>query len=221
MTEVGTFSDRATACGPTLRSGPTVAALFVQASGIYFGREAVEPWDLSRDALGYSGPHPVVAHPPCARWCRLAKFVEHVSEGRLVVGDDGGTFAHALQCVRRFGGVLEHPAWSMAWAAHGLTAPPARGWHQDLSGGWSCEVAQADYGHRAQKLTWLYYVGRVSPPALIWSRRGARSGGVVSGLRNNCGRPLTQRVWPKEASRTPEPFAELLLSLARMCGGAP
>ena len=33
----------------------------------------------------------MVAHPPCARWCQLARLVQHVYGYQI--GDDGGTFA--------------------------------------------------------------------------------------------------------------------------------
>lgn len=53
-----------------------IAALFVQTNGAYFGLPDVDPWDEARDARKYSGPHPVVAHPPCSKrppalisWC--------------------------------------------------------------------------------------------------------------------------------------------------------
>ena len=191
-----------------------VAALYVARGGVYWCRDDIDSWDIERDAKLYDGPWPVVAHPPCARWCRLAKFV--ASRGGGAVGDDGGTFAAALASVRRWGGVLEHPAWSMAWAAHGLTAPPARGWHRDTDGGWACEVSQAAYGHRARKLTWLYYCGETPPPAVDWSRPTVTAG-VVTGLRANCGRAVSERVRQKEASATPPAFAELLLRIARGC----
>ena len=53
-----------------------IAALYVQEGGCYFGLEGVDPWDEARDARRYAGPHPVVAHPPCGRWCQMASVVE-------------------------------------------------------------------------------------------------------------------------------------------------
>lgn len=82
-----------------------VAALFVERGGVYFGLPGVDPWDEQRDARLYDGPWPVVAHPPCSRWCQLAYIIE--KRWGHKVGDDGGTFAFALDAVRRYGGVLE------------------------------------------------------------------------------------------------------------------
>lgn len=194
----------------------SVAALYVQRGGVYWDRQDVDAWDKERDAMQYCGALPVVAHPPCARWCRLSKFIE--KRYGYAVGDDGGTFASALASVRRFGGVLEHPAWSMAWAAHGLIAPPKRGWHRDIDGGWTCEVSQSAYGHRAKKLTWLYYVGRTPPPALNWSSPQAKA--VVSRFTNKWDNGMP-KLSSKEASATPAAFANLLLSIARDSGGCP
>lgn len=53
-----------------------IAALFVDARGCYADLDGVDPWPVERDARKYPGPYPVVAHPPCSRWCRLAGLVE-------------------------------------------------------------------------------------------------------------------------------------------------
>ncbi len=66
-----------------------VAALFVEAGGVYSNLAGVDPWDIKRDARLYAGPYPVVAHPPCARWSRLAGFCEArhgLKVGRVSVG---------------------------------------------------------------------------------------------------------------------------------------
>lgn len=148
-----------------------IAALYVAKGGCYFGLDDVDPWDEARDARTYDGPHAVVAHPPCQRWGRYwyGGPMLHAQGRRLKKGDDGGCFAAALANVRRWGGVLEHPASSHAWAAFGLATPPHRGgWIiADQCGGWTCHVEQGHYGHRARKATWLYAV-RCALPSLRW-----------------------------------------------------
>lgn len=194
-----------------------VAALFVQAGGVYFGLSNVDPWDKARDARKYAGPWPVVAHPPCSRWCRLAGLVEKRWGHKR--GEDGGCFASALANVRRCGGVLEHPAYSDAWRAFDLPRPATRhgGWQRGTCGGWSCHVGQGRYGHPAKKATWLYAFGVSELPTLRWgSDLDAKSGALVSWcgnrVRSGENRP---RVGKSAASRTPEAFRDLLLGMAR------
>lgn len=189
----------------------TVAALYVQADGCYAGIEGVDAWPEERDARAYAGPHPVVAHPPCARWCALAALVE--SLGGEPVGADGGTFAAALAAVRSYGGVLEHPAYSRAWAAHGLARPTdAMGWTGSLlDGGWTCVVSQAAYGHRARKLTWLYAVVP-DPPPMLWERPEPET--QVSDVQRHRRHP-GRRMYGAEASATPPAFRDALLAIAR------
>lgn len=195
----------------------TVAALFVDPRGPYCGRPDIDAWDEQRDARLYTGTHPVVAHPPCSRWCRLAKLVEARWGHR--VGDDGGCFEAALRAVRQWHGVLEHPAWSLAWSALELQRPGSFGWSRSLfrPREWVCEVAQSAYGHLATKLTWLLYVGDNPPPPLDWSKpRGSKVVGHMS--RRGDGtiwRRNVDRISKAAASRTPPAFAELLVQLAR------
>lgn len=186
-----------------------IAALYVARNGAYWNLRDVDPWDEARDARLYVGPHPVVAHPPCSAWCQLA-YINQKRYGRRV-GDDGGCFAAALNVVRQFGGVLEHPARSYAWPEFGLTTPPKRGWQHCIDGGWTCEVSQAAYGHRARKLTWLYFVGG-APPELDWSRPAPTA--QVSWCKNHGNSPLP-RLNKREAAATPPAFRNLLLSMAR------
>ena len=193
-----------------------VAALFVESGGAYFGQEGVDPWDAARDARRYAGPHPVVAHPPCSRWCRLAGLVE--ARWGHKRGEDGGCFAAALDAVRRWGGVLEHPAYSDAWKAFGLARPTrAGGWvPADERGGWTCHVEQGRYGHPAKKATWLYAVA-TDLPDLRWGYdHDSKSQAPVSWCGNHTStfdkRP---RIGKREASRTPPEFREILLEMAR------
>lgn len=91
-----------------------IAALYVETDGVYYGLPDVDPWDLLRDARQYAGPWPVVAHPPCQRWGRMATGGP-AAPGTRVVGDDDGCFEAALAAVRKWGGVIEHPEASKAW----------------------------------------------------------------------------------------------------------
>jgi len=156
----------------------TIAALYVQTGGSYYGLPDVDPWDEARDARQYAGPHPVVAHPPCQRWGKFwagqPLWIKRTGE-RKVKGDDGGCFAAALSAVRSWGGVLEHPWGSHAWPHFGLSVPPRKGgWYPAGDGiGWTCCVEQGQYGHYARKPTLLYRVGG-SRPELRWGKTAAK-----------------------------------------------
>ncbi len=199
-----------------------IAALYVTTGGAYYGLEGVDPWDEKRDARLYAGPHPVVAHPPCYKWSPLA----YINQKRLPgyrIGDDGGCFAAALGAVQRFGGVLEHPAGSLAWAHFGLPRPERGQWQFPLDfvshergfaagEGFVTEVDQGRYGHRARKRTWLYAVG-CDLPVLDWQK--AESDVIVSGFLHRKGTDESRRVRPKEANATPPAFRDLLITIAR------
>lgn len=171
----------------------TVAALYVDPNGVYAGLDGVEVWDEARDARLYAGPWPVVAHPPCNRW---------VSYGaREKRGDDGGCFEAALASLREFGGVLEHPAKSQAWAAFDLPIPARAGWVTRIAeNGWAVEVDQHTYGFPTRKLTWLYAVG-VHPVDLLYALQSPKRG--------------CETLWSTERSKTPPAFRDVLLAMAR------
>lgn len=192
-----------------------IAALYVETNGVYFGLPDVDPWDEKRDAQLYDGPWPVVAHPPCSRWCRLAGLVQARWGHRK--GDDGGCFAAALAAVRRWGGVIEHPAYSDAWAAFDLPVPlRGGGWQRGFCGGWACHVEQGRYGHVAKKATWLYCYG-TSLPDLRWGYDpDAKSVALVSWCGNRVATGENRpRVGKAAAARSPTAFRDVLLEMAR------
>jgi hypothetical protein len=188
-----------------------IAALFVMPDGAYAGLEGVEVWDEERDARTYAGPWPVVAHPPCDRWNMLSAV--NAKRWGYRINDDDGCFVAALAAVRRWGGVLEHPAETRAFKFHNIPEPRAGGWQLTIDGDWVTEVNQAAYGHRARKRTWLLYRGDSLPPPLDW-RDVHGTHRVGFGFPADTDKPLP-RIKQREALATPEPFRALLISIAR------
>lgn len=202
----------------------TVQALFIDPKGVYpklLGSENC--WDKARDARLYPGTEPVVCHPECHLWVNMAavnwKRYGKQKPAWYPGGDDGGCFAAALSHVRKYGGVLEHPAFTHAWDSHALHSPPKIGWRSPAyivdegegPGGWRhywcCEVWQSAYGHKCRKRTWLLYCGKRPPFELNWSREpGTHQIGWFD--RN---RPTVSK---REANATPEAFAKELIRLA-------
>lgn len=191
-----------------------VAALYIDtANGPYPRLPGVVCWgwatkdgrqlDLfapTRDAREYPGPHPVIAHPPCGPWGRFWWRYKG-GEGAKSCG------LRAVEQVRRWGGVLEHPAQSQLWTACGLPLP---GEPADAFGGYTLEVQQCDWGHPCRKLTWLYVVGvpRDAVPAM--PPEGTPTHVMVRFVRNN-------NDWPELPKQdrhiTPPRFAAWLVAL--------
>jgi hypothetical protein len=184
-----------------------VAALYVDPRGPYPRMVGVDCWDATRDAQLYAGPWPVVAHPPCGPWGRLRHLCRNQPAELAPL---------AVAQVQRWGGVLEHPAWSRLFHALRLPRP---GELPDEHGGYTVAVDQCDWGHVARKATWLYVVGYPRAALRFPPRRepthwisGARrriktTGGLVP--------PGIKICSAQQRRRTPPAFAAWLVALAR------
>jgi hypothetical protein len=183
-----------------------VAVLYAREDSIYknFSQHV---YDIHRDARNYNGPFPVVAHPPCRAWGRLRTFAKPRP-------DEKSLGFHAVHAVRTWGGVLEHPTASSLWAACDLPRP---GQGFDSFGGWSIQVPQFWWGHRAMKSTWLYIVGtrpRDIPVIPLVLGHAPCTVGLYSGRdKANCRKEISIQ----EREATPLAFAEWLLDLASRC----
>lgn len=180
-----------------------MTVLCVREDSIYHGMPAVDAYDADRDMRTWEGGTTVVAHPPCGQWGRLRRFAN-------VNADEKALAPIAVEHVRKFGGVLEHPAWSTLWTECGMPLP---GKGQDEFGGWTLSVQQFWWGHKAAKPTWLYIVGCRAQdipqiPIELGSPKYEITGSWASGKK-----PLPKA----DRERTPILFAEWLIELAREC----
>lgn len=203
-----------------------IAALYVEKGGCYDGLPDVELWDRERDARLYAGPWPVVAHPPCERWGRYWHGSPRKPH-QYRLGDDGGCFAAALASLRAWGGVLEHPAHSHAWKAFDLPRPtPGAGWQTTLIDDlWTCHVEQGHYAHIARKATWLLACRVPALPVMDWSAGEQRLPqialeryGYERARRTGVMAYIGGKDKAKLRARTPHPFRDLLLAMARSVG---
>ena len=186
-----------------------IAALFVDPKGPYSSFCGLDLWDEKRDARKYSGPYPVIAHPPCNRWGKLAPV--NYKRWGTPIGEDGGCFESALNSVRTYGGVLEHPANTIAWKTFGLVKPTEPGWMKVSDNEWVGEVWQSAYGHPATKRTWLLYVGD-SPKEFSLERIKGKyqiGGGVNTGFNKK------PRLAQSKTHLTPPLFAKYLIDLVK------
>ncbi|HJW54701.1 MAG TPA: hypothetical protein VJ577_05455 [Burkholderiaceae bacterium] len=172
-----------------------IAVLFARQDSIYKRRSDLDVYDIERDARTYTGHFPVVAHPPCRSWGRLRKFAKPRHDER-----DLAFFA--VNAVRIFGGVLEHPSGSTLWQAANLPLPGQR----DEFGGSTLPILQSWFGHECPKSTWLYIVG-VNPTDIpdFPLQLGIPPGRI-------------ERISKAARERTPAPFANWLVDLAVKCG---
>jgi len=183
----------------------TVAILFARADSCYKALPGCDVWDAERDARRWPGGCPVVAHPPCRAWGRLRHFAKPRPDEKALA-------LWAVEQMRKFGGVLEHPASSTLWPVAALPAPGKR----DQWGGWTLPIHQHWWGHRAEKATLLYIVGcePANVPPLPY-RMDEPTHVVQSRKRIGCRPHITKA----EREHTPPDLARWLVELAARCKG--
>lgn len=180
-----------------------VAVLFARADSIYKSLPGCDVWDVQRDARLWPGRMPVIAHPPCRAWGALS----HMSKPRA---DEKKLALWAVDQVREFGGVLEHPLASKLWKAAKLPEMGRRDKHDGLT----LIVDQWWWGHPAHKWTRLYICGATGAMPPIPLRFGSAEK-TITGIKGQPGRRCTDA----EREHTPPQFAEWLVELARCCKG--
>lgn len=182
-----------------------IAVLFARADSNYKAMPQCDVWDIERDARRWQGGAPVVAHPPCRAWGRLRQFAKpRKGEAELAI--------QAVARVQDNGGVLEHPAHSSLWAHEGLPMP---GEFPDAWGGWTLEIEQFHWGHRAEKRTWLYIVGCTPDRLPAMPFREGRPTHCIAPTRHGGVRLPT--VTKPEREHTPPELAAWLVELASRC----
>lgn len=184
----------------------TIAVLFARSDSIYKKIPGADVWDIHRDARTWPGGVPIIAHPPCRAWGRLRAFAKPRADEKALA-------LWAVDQIRAFGGVLEHPESSTLWTEKPLPEPG----HTDAWGGWTLPILQWWWGHRAEKPTRLYICG-CSPNQLppIPYRMGEASH-VIASSRNRQRLRYRPEVSKREREATPPDLANWLMEVARLC----
>ncbi|GAA0834716.1 hypothetical protein [Cupriavidus pauculus] len=181
-----------------------IAVLFARADSNYKDLPGCDVWDFERNALNWPGGTPVIAHPPCRGWGRMRQFAQpREGEKELALW--------AVDQVRSFGGVLEHPERSTLWGAAGLPDVGKR----DAFGGWTLGIHQHEFGHRAEKATFLYIVG--CEPANL-PDMPLRLDEPTHCIRPTRSYPRKPSVTKAEREHTPPALAAWLCEVARRAG---
>jgi hypothetical protein len=178
-----------------------ISILFAARNSVYKTIPGLDVWDEERDALNWPGGNPGIFHPPCRLFCAL-KHLSTAPESEKKLS------YWAVEKVRRWGGVLEHPASSTLWRDMDLPIP---GCSDDY--GFTFGLDQFWFGHLARKRTRLYICGpsakdlpdiplRFGEPKNLWSTH-----------HNSMKRVR----WSGIRDATPPAFAHWLIAVAERC----
>lgn len=185
----------------------SVVVLFARADSIYKTMPDCDVWDIERDALKWQGGAPIVAHPPCRAWGALSHMANpRPGERELAMW--------AVDRIREYGGVLEHPRASRLWPEYNLPKPGLR----DEFGGFSILIHQSWFGHKAEKQTLLYIAGCEPENLPTWSMSLVPPTHVIGAHRFPKGHPQYRpEVTKAEREHTPTSLAKWLVEVAKLC----
>jgi hypothetical protein len=126
-----------------------ISILFTQNNSIY-KKLKQDCWNKDRNARTWPGGNAIIAHPPCRAWGKFWwKSLHDDAEIQLAI--------FAINKIRLYGGIMEHPRTSGIWKYRGLQLPKPG--TTDKYGGFTICIKQSWFGHRAEKETILYIVG--------------------------------------------------------------
>lgn len=182
-----------------------VSALWVRRDSVY-KTLGVDSWDIDRDAMQWPGGNSCIVHPPCRAWGKLKHFSKHSDDEKIMA-------IYAVECVRLFGGVLEHPQGSALWKDR-LPLPGTI----DIYGGYSILIDQSWFGHKAKKRTFLYIVGcRERDLPEIPISFDAIEHCITSSKRKNSIGYILKEISKSDRERTPVALAKWLINVALLC----
>ncbi len=175
-----------------------ITVLFCQEDSIYKSFPVCDVWDEKRNALNFNELIPIIAHPPCRKFSRM--------RGLSTAPEVEKELAYfAAHHIKKYGGILEHPAFSILWKEANLPNPG----EIDKFGGFTLVISQFWFGHKADKLTWLYIVGLKEgdlPPIPF-----ALGEPLFTCSLSHVERPAKPEIPKRERSATPRKFAEWLI----------
>ena len=131
-----------------------IPVLFANKESFYKDFEIFDVYDEERNAFNYTGRSPLIAHPPCRLFSRL-RYFSNADKKELQCA------YFALDKIRRFGGILEHPRSSTLWMNGNFRLNGS----VDAYGGFLRSVDLSWFGFPARKPTMLYFCG-ISPKNL-------------------------------------------------------
>lgn len=125
-----------------------VPVLFVHQKSNYKKDNDFDCYDEKRNALNFKSKIPAIYHPPCRKFSRL--------RGLSCAPDSEKELAYwAIDNVRKYGGIVEHPHDSKLWKDKNVIKPGT----YDEFGGFTICIDQSWFGYYTEKRTLLYIVG--------------------------------------------------------------